>query len=126
MKMRQLLISFIAASTLLLAGCSLLEPYKLEIQQGNALPEDAVDRLQAGMTPEQVRFLLGEPLVTDPFRRDRWDYVFYRVRDKRADLEYRRITIHFVDGQVVRIEDAPAPVVGPASPGAPEEPSSEG
>jgi outer membrane protein assembly factor BamE len=96
----------------MLGGCGILEPYRMEIQQGNALPEDAVQRVSLGMTEEQVRFLLGEPLLTDPFRSGRWDYVFYRMPDKRAERRTRRLTVHFEAGRVSRIEDVPAPPPG--------------
>ena len=36
------------------------------------------------MTRSQVRFVLGTPMVIDPFDADRWDYVYtlQRGRDK--------------------------------------------
>ena len=70
------------ALVLLLAGCKqvpvlpTLTPYKIDVQQGNYVTQDMVEKLKPGMTRSQVKFLLGTPLVVDPFRNDRWDYVY--------------------------------------------------
>ncbi len=92
---------------LLLAACSSvknpLSPYRIDVQQGNALEQESVDKLKPGLTRSQVRFLLGTPLLVDPFRTNRWDYVFnYRKAGKLA--EERRLVLYF-DGDVLsRIE----------------------
>ena len=51
--------------------------YRASIAQGNFLEEQDLEQLEIGMTRNQVRFLLGTPMVGDPFHRDRWDYVYY-------------------------------------------------
>ena len=61
----------------LLSAC-FLKPYKIDVQQGNFLDQEMVAKLKPGMTRSQVRFLLGTPLIADPFHPDRWDYVYYR------------------------------------------------
>ena len=58
-------------------------PYRIEIQQGNYVSQDMVAQLKPGMTKEQVRFVLGTPLVTDIFHADRWDYVYWRETPRR-------------------------------------------
>ncbi len=84
--------------------------YRLAIQQGNIADSADVEQVTAGMTPSQVRFLLGSPLVDDPFNNDRWDYVYY-VRIGRQEPETRQfLTVYFEDGKVARLErrdDAP-------------------
>jgi outer membrane protein assembly factor BamE len=55
------------------AGCTVYRP---EVRQGNFMDEAKMAQVQPGMTREQVEFLIGPPMVTDPFHRDRWDYVF--------------------------------------------------
>ena len=55
-----------------------ITPYRMVIQQGNFISQEMVAQLKPGMSKEQVRFILGTPLVTDIFHADRWDYVFYR------------------------------------------------
>ncbi len=85
----------------LLAGCGSwsnpidrLQPYKLDIPQGNVLTQDMIDKLKPGMTQSQVRFILGTPLIVDPFHNDRWDYV-YRLEKSGRLKESRRITVIF-------------------------------
>ncbi|MBU6483782.1 MAG: outer membrane protein assembly factor BamE [Betaproteobacteria bacterium] len=86
--------------------------YKIDINQGNYLSQDMVDKLKVGMTQQQVRLILGTPLIESPFRRDRWDYVYEFA--KQGDLrEHRNFTVWFADGKVTRWEGdkMPASVV---------------
>jgi len=110
-------VAWVAALVAVTAGCSIPsigQPYRMEIQQGNYVSQEAVAQLRRGMTREQVRFLLGTPLVTDPFRANRWDYVYYR--DTPKGREERRIAVLFdgdvlerVVGDVVPATEAKAP-----------------
>lgn len=50
--------------------------YKISIPQGNIITQEMVDQLRPGMTKRQVIFVMGTPLVRDPFHQDRWDYVY--------------------------------------------------
>jgi outer membrane protein assembly factor BamE len=50
--------------------------YKLDIQQGNIITQEMIDQLRPGMTKRQVIFVMGTPLVRDPFKQDRWDYIY--------------------------------------------------
>jgi outer membrane protein assembly factor BamE len=78
-------------------------PHKIDIQQGNAVTQEMVAKLQPGMTRSQVRFVLGTPLLVDPFRTDRWDYYYSYI--KRGDLvEQRRMAVFFKDDKLDRIE----------------------
>ena len=86
------------------AGIGACSVHRVDIQQGNALPDDKLDQLSAGMTREQVRFLLGTPMVPDTFRPDRWEYVYYH--SGRGETERRRITVYFDDDRVTRVERA--------------------
>jgi outer membrane protein assembly factor BamE len=105
MRLRELLISIALVSTPILSGCGLFSVHRIDIQQGNALDPEYVKQLQVGMTAEQVRFILGEPLIRDPFRQDRWDYV-YALTPGEGKPERHRLTIWFDDDRVVRIEDS--------------------
>ena len=91
-----------------LTACSLnpLKPYRMEIQQGNFFTQEQVDKLKPGMTKEQVRFVLGTPLLTDVFHADRWDYVYRRQKARSNDLEERRLTLYFERNQLTKIEGA--------------------
>jgi outer membrane protein assembly factor BamE len=62
-----------------------------------------VAQLKPGQTRDQVRFILGTPLITDVFHGDRWDYV-YRFKPGRGDLEQRRLTVYFQENRLVRVD----------------------
>ncbi len=100
---------FSLAFALLLGGCSLtnpihsLRPYQIDIQQGNEVTQAMLDQLRPGMTPAQVRFVMGTPLVVDPFHADRWDYVL-RVEKAGRLIDKRRITVVFQNGTLKGIE----------------------
>jgi len=103
MKARLLLL----AACLALTSCFLL-PHKMEVQQGNYLDAALIARLKPGMTRSQVRFLLGTPLVTDPFHPERWDYLFLDRKDGKLVAE-RRLTLWFEGDKLRRaITDLPA------------------
>jgi outer membrane protein assembly factor BamE len=56
------------------------------------------------MTRDQVRFVMGTPLVADIFHADRWDYVYTRVPERGGPLERRRVGVFFQDDKLVRLE----------------------
>lgn len=77
--------------------------YKMTVQQGNIITEDMVDALEPGMTKRQVRYLLGTPPLTDFFHADRWDYT-YTLQRGHQDMEIKRLTLHFQEDALVRVE----------------------
>jgi outer membrane protein assembly factor BamE len=81
-----------------------LTPYRIEIQQGNFVSQEMVSQLKLGMSKDQVRFVLGTPLITDSFHADRWDYVFRRQRANSRELEQRKFAVFFEDGKLKRID----------------------
>lgn len=83
--------------------------YRIDVQQGNLLEADDVDAVQVGMTRSQVRFVLGTPVIEDPFRRDRWDYIYY-FRQGRSRTAERRWLIVYFDGDRVREIQKDVPV----------------
>ena len=99
----------ISLSLAFLSACSYVPeipgvtPYRIDIQQGNFLSQDAVAQVKPGMSREQVRQMLGTPLLTDIFHADRWDYVYWRERPG-AKREQRKLTVHFEDGKVTRLD----------------------
>jgi outer membrane protein assembly factor BamE len=99
----------LVAVLIVLAGCSVaqgfsLRPYRMNIQQGNFLDAKDVDQVEVGMTRSQVRFLIGTPMVADPFNVERWDYVFFfKVGRTRKEIS-SRLTIWFEEDRVVRID----------------------
>lgn len=100
-----------AGIALMVAGCSWFpsfDVYKLDINQGNYITQDQVDKLKVGQTRQQARLALGTPLVADPFHANRWDYVYEFGRQGRT-LEHRRFTVYFVDDKVARWEGDEVP-----------------
>lgn len=102
----------------LLAGCGSwsnpvgrIKPHKIDIPQGNVLRQDMLDKLKPGMTPAQVRFILGTPLIVDPFHGNRWDYV-YRLEKEGNLVENRRVTVIFENDRLKALQGdvAAAPV----------------
>jgi len=77
-------------------------PYRMVIQQGNFISQEMVSQLKPGMTKEQVRFVLGTPLVTDIFHADRWDYVFFRETPD-GKREQRNLSVVFENSKLVRV-----------------------
>jgi len=78
--------------------------YKLDTQQGNLLDADQVAAVEVGMTRSQVRFLLGTPMVADPFSLDRWDYMYYFRAGKGGDTRRSHVIVFFDGDTVSRIE----------------------
>jgi outer membrane protein assembly factor BamE len=77
--------------------------YRANISQGNLIKEEDLDQVELGMTKNQVRFLLGTPLVDDPFHVDRWDYVYF-ITIGRQDAKFKRwVTVIFDEGKVGEI-----------------------
>jgi outer membrane protein assembly factor BamE len=82
-------------------GCS-LKPYKIDIQQGNVVTQEMVSKLRQGMTRSQVKFVMGTPLVADPFHPERWDY-FYKFDKGGQAREERRLTLLFEADKLSRV-----------------------
>ena len=72
------------------------EPYQIPITQGSLIPEENILRLEAGLSKEQVRFLLGSPSFIDAFHANRWDYVYF----SRKNEEVKNIAIIFTNEKV--------------------------
>ncbi len=100
MRSKTLVTAVIAVG--LLAGCSFddiagrVNPYRIDVRQGNYVDQNMISNLRKGMTRDQVRFVLGTPLVVDVFRNDRWDYV-YLHQPGRGAAEQRVLSVFFVD-----------------------------
>jgi outer membrane protein assembly factor BamE len=106
--MKAILLSAVA---LILAGCSsfdsatmrlaqVVKPYRVDMVQGNFISREAAAQVQPGISREQVRLLLGTPLIQDVFHANQWSYVFYLRRGDSALVQQRQFTVTF-DGDVV-------------------------
>jgi len=84
---------------LLVSGCV----YQAALSQGNLLKQEDIDQVEIGMTRNQVRFLLGTPMIDDPFHDDRWDYVYFlRIGKEKATFK-RWISVFFDDQVVIEV-----------------------
>jgi outer membrane protein assembly factor BamE len=86
----------------------IFSPYRPDIQQGNFVSQEMLDQLKVGQTREQVRFLLGTPLLMDMFHADRWDYPFYLARGN-GELTTSRVTVYFKNDVVERFDGGNLP-----------------
>jgi outer membrane protein assembly factor BamE len=98
--MRSLLLSLLVLG---LSGCSII--YKLPTRQGNVIEQTQLDKLQVGMTRDQVKFLLGTPIATSPFRTERWDYFGY-YKSPRGEVSTRTVSLYFDDNKLARMDGA--------------------
>lgn len=93
--------SAVIAAAIVLQSCSIPRlqfpgVYKIDIQQGNIITQEMIDELRPGMTKRQVIFVMGTPLVRDPFEQDRWDYV-YSYQPGGGERGQEKVTMYFQD-----------------------------
>ena len=134
-----LVLALLCGATLGTGGCV----YRPNIQQGNMLKVEDVDQVTVGMTRSQVRYLLGTPMLSDPFDPQRWDYIFTLQRGRDPQIDRAHFVVRFDGDKVSAIEKADLPAgytdpvarrkklaaaaaanPPPASPPAPTEPTS--
>lgn len=99
---RFLLLPFLAACSNTPQITNYLSPYRIDVRQGNLVTQDMVAQLKPGLTREQVRFILGSPLVADMFHGDRWDYI-YRFKPGHGEVQQRRLAVFFQDNKLTRV-----------------------
>ncbi|MET0025063.1 MAG: outer membrane protein assembly factor BamE [Sedimenticola sp.] len=126
--MRKLLIYWVSGATLL-AGCESAQKvgdaipnaldkmpliYRMDIQQGNVISQETLNKLQPGMSKSQVRYLMGTPMLIDVFHQDRWDYI-YRMQKGKDEPTQERVSLFFKEGRLTRIEGdlRPQPMADP-------------
>ncbi len=83
-------------------GCTL---HKVDIQQGNIVSQKMMAALKTGMKRDEVERVMGRPMIVDPFRRDRWDYVHaFKSGKSDAPRSQYRVTLFFEGERLARIE----------------------
>ena len=102
----RIVLFFLISFSLLSTGCSWIKfpgVHKVDIQQGNIVDQEMIDKLRMGMTKSQVRFVLGTPLVVDTFNQSRWDYYYNRVTSRGRETQ-EQVTVFFdAEGKLERI-----------------------
>lgn len=86
----------------------IFSPYRIDIQQGNFVSKEMISQLREGMTMDQVRFVLGTPMLSDIFHAERWYYPF-RFLKGNGEVTASRVTVYFKDGLLERFEGGDLP-----------------
>ncbi len=100
--MQKLLIYFSAALLLTLSACTLHRP---TVQQGNVLDPEALAQLRLGLNKRQVKFILGNPVLNDPFHAERWDYVYW-LKPEQGKPARQTLTLFFENDTLSRMEQS--------------------
>lgn len=92
----------------LLSACSwvprIVNEYRIDVQQGNVLTQEMVSQLRPGLSMDQVRFILGTPVLVDMFHANRWDYFFWLKKGNTGVVESRLFSVFFdAEGKLVRV-----------------------
>ena len=104
--MRTLLVSLFCAITLMsISACGLVGfpgIYRINVEQGNIIDQEKVDKLKIGMSRRQVRFILGTPMLEDSFNTDRCDYT-HTIRNGNKSILDENLTVFFEGEKLIRI-----------------------
>lgn len=96
--------SFIVVLALSVSACSSWV-YRIDIPQGNYLEQKDIDKLQVGMTKEQVKFVLGSPVVVDSFEDNNWHYIYQFNSGRNSDFNARKdFIVKFENDKLVSAE----------------------
>ena len=92
----------------LLSACSsvprIVTEYRIDVQQGNVLTQEMVSQLRPGLTRDQVRFILGTPVLMDMFHANRWDYFYWLKKGNSGEVDTRRFAVYFdADGKLISV-----------------------
>lgn len=108
--MRKHLVLITCLASLALSGCSMQRlkeslpgVYKIDIHQGNIVSQEMVDQLRPGMNKRQVAFIMGTPLLQDPFHDSRWDYLYSNEPGGKERLQ-KRISLIFDHDELVGVQ----------------------
>ena len=96
-----------ASCALLLTACSdwLPTAHRLDLEQGNNITLEQLEKIKVGMSKSEVRKIMGVPMISDPFHNQRWDYI-YRYLPKSGFERKSRLTLQFENDLLVKIDDS--------------------
>lgn len=107
-QMQKILIPVYLTAVLGLSGCSWVPfdniVHKIDIQQGNIVDQEMVDRLRPGMSRRQVQFIMGSPTLVDTFHEERWEYIYRMHKSGDAPTKKYRVSLFFNKDSLARIE----------------------
>lgn len=98
----------LACGALGLGACTrvprFVNEYKIDVQQGNVVTQEMVSQLRPGQTKDQVRYILGTPLLMDVFHANRWDYIYRLHKGSTGETDEQKLTLFFDgEGRLVRV-----------------------
>ena len=85
--------ALLALGAALAAGAGCVRSYQMEVQQGNVISAEQIEKINPGVSRDEVRFILGTPLIEDPFHAQRWDYFYSLDPGKGQPLAQHRLSI---------------------------------
>jgi outer membrane protein assembly factor BamE len=91
-----------ALAGMLTVGAGCVRNYRVEVQQGNVISAEQIEKINPGVSRDEVRFILGTPLIEDPFHAQRWDYFYSLDPGKGQSLTQHRLSIWFEADRVTR------------------------
>jgi len=91
----------VIACSLALSGC--IKPYQPDVQQGNILNNNDLREIRYGMSKQEILFILGTPMVIDPFNQQRWDYFYSKRNPRKKETDQRLITVVFDGDKLVEL-----------------------
>ena len=100
--MKILRVILLGVVVLSLSAC--FKIYRLDVQQGNVITDEMIDKLKPGMSQRAVKSILGTPLITDPFHKDRWDYYYGYRNGYNKTEEHHYVTVIFENKKFQRVE----------------------
>ncbi len=106
--MQKLLIILLMLGTTALSGCGSMRfpgVFRIDVGQGNLITKDMVDKLRVGMTPRQVRYVMGSPMISDTFNPNRWDYL-YNLETGKGLLIENHLILYFDGERLARIDNS--------------------
>jgi len=106
--MQKLISASLTLCLFLSTACSTIQfpgVYRIDVGQGNIISEGSKEKLKLGMTPRQVRYVMGNPLIQDPLHPGRWDYL-YAFKSGKGPQAENRLTLFFNNERLVKIDDS--------------------
>ncbi len=92
--------------TIAITGCSFFAPYHVEVQQGNLVTQEMISEVELGMTKDQVKFLLGTPVLDSAFLESEWIY-YYQSQIGDQPATYQDIKLVFAEDTLTEIIGTP-------------------
>lgn len=77
-----------------------IKPYIIPLDQGHLLDNKRFQKIDVGLSKEQVIYLLGKPSVESPFLDNQWNYVYFNNTNVKKQ---KTLSIHFKNERVFEV-----------------------